>query len=709
MASVKVFDLASTYADLSKACSMQAYDKVVNLSTKILTKHPMEVKAFQCKVVALIRTEKYEDCLSLIKKFPNLSNHVIYEKAYVEYRLNRVSDASKTLESADHNDINVLELKAQVHYRKEEFEEAYNCLRKVIRNSHDDYGEERLTNLTAIAAAASCFMNTRLDIDVNPELFEGKFNLACYHLGFGDRKTAAKLLEESESSCRSCLAEDPEITEEEINEEMAPVKVQQAYLLQLDEKEELATQMYQSVIRQRTSDSALVAVAANNIVCINKEQNIFDSRKRIKLMSLDGLQHKLFTKQRINILINQALFYWHTHQMDACHAKLRMAMQESRTNHRAILLSVAQLIREKQLDKAIHFLDSSLHPPFDPQHKLEIIFALAQFHLRRATNGQLSTGLPCPQNALAVANLFKQLLPPEILHLPGLVSTRIALFLTACSGENAVYSRTDAMKLVVECIQSALDWYGTPENQVKKSAYNRLLEFCGPFLLQQGEAELAARLCEIQLSELPIDSEKSNNTIRQILVARLVRAYAQFDRAKAEQACQSLNLDSSLSEANVDALETSFLYGTKSVKRLGRTQIANPDKDVTKSKLKDGDVSGTLPPSSVSLNRPLRSRHKKRKIRLPKNYQPGVMPDPDRWLPRRERAHYRGKRRDKRHISSRGPQGQVGGGTEWDATVQSPKPAPKSPRDDGISDSTSKQVTGASRQQQQRKGRRKGR
>ena len=50
---------------------------------------------------------------------------------------------------------------------------------------------------------------------------------------------------------------------------------------------------------------------------------------------------------------------------------------------------------------------------------------------------------------------------------------------------------------------------------------------------------------------------------------------------------------------------------------------------------------------------------KKRRIRLPKNYEPGVPPDPERWLPRRERTGYRGKRRDKRqppHLL-RGPQG----------------------------------------------------
>lgn len=50
-------------------------------------------------------------------------------------------------------------------------------------------------------------------------------------------------------------------------------------------------------------------------------------------------------------------------------------------------------------------------------------------------------------------------------------------------------------------------------------------------------------------------------------------------------------------------------------------------------------------------------KKKKRRTRLPKNYEPGVPPDPERWLPKRERAGYRGKRRDKRDKLMRGPQG----------------------------------------------------
>lgn len=57
-----------------------------------------------------------------------------------------------------------------------------------------------------------------------------------------------------------------------------------------------------------------------------------------------------------------------------------------------------------------------------------------------------------------------------------------------------------------------------------------------------------------------------------------------------------------------------------------------------------------------------KKKHKKRKIRLPKRYDPKVQPDPERWLPRRERSTYRPKKqRDRRHRDARA---DVGKGTQ---------------------------------------------
>lgn len=39
----------------------------------------------------------------------------------------------------------------------------------------------------------------------------------------------------------------------------------------------------------------------------------------------------------------------------------------------------------------------------------------------------------------------------------------------------------------------------------------------------------------------------------------------------------------------------------------------------------------------------INKRKRKRKTKLPKNYNPNIPPDPERWLPRQERSAYRKK------------------------------------------------------------------
>lgn len=41
--------------------------------------------------------------------------------------------------------------------------------------------------------------------------------------------------------------------------------------------------------------------------------------------------------------------------------------------------------------------------------------------------------------------------------------------------------------------------------------------------------------------------------------------------------------------------------------------------------------------------------HHKRKPKLPKNYNPDVAADPERWLPKYERSNYRRTKRDRRN------------------------------------------------------------
>lgn len=130
--------------------------KLFNLKSKIfcsvLNISTDETKAAHCKVICLIQVSKFQEAVQFIErsKLP-----LIFEKAYAEYRLNQPEKALETIDkSIDQSSVplppNLKELRAQVLYRLENFEDCFDAYRDIIKNTNDDYENERTTNLSAV-------------------------------------------------------------------------------------------------------------------------------------------------------------------------------------------------------------------------------------------------------------------------------------------------------------------------------------------------------------------------------------------------------------------------------------------------------------------------------------------------------------------------------------------------------------------------------
>lgn len=65
------------------------------------------------------------------------------------------------------------------------------------------------------------------------------------------------------------------------------------------------------VLRNKPSDLAVVAVASNNIISINREQNIFDSKKKVKACIAEGVDAKLTSRQKKSFALNNVLVSVH--------------------------------------------------------------------------------------------------------------------------------------------------------------------------------------------------------------------------------------------------------------------------------------------------------------------------------------------------------------------------------------------------------------
>lgn len=88
-------------------------------------------------------------------------------------------------------------------------------------------------------------------------------------------------------------------------------------MTQLQGRTSESQQVYQMVLKQKPSDVALSAIAANNSAVINGAQNIFDSRRKLKMTrtAVEENDAKFTTRQKQALAVNQCLFLGATAQV----------------------------------------------------------------------------------------------------------------------------------------------------------------------------------------------------------------------------------------------------------------------------------------------------------------------------------------------------------------------------------------------------------
>lgn len=212
-------------------------------------------------------------------------------------------------------------------------------------------------------------------------------------------------------------------------------------------------------------------------------------------------------------------------------------------------------------------------------------------------------------------------------YLPGVVSAIVSLLLG-----------TDNKAAASQVLKNSVEWY--KKNKISDGDLTDMWRQAANFHLRGGEAETAASSLEELLKNNPND-EKT--------LAQLVIAYAKYDPVKAQQTSKRLPaLDSITNSAEIDALEaTNWMMNTKAAKKTTSTKA---------------DQSPSTPGSESQKIRKRRTR--KRKGKLPKEYNPDVAPDAERWLPKYERTGYRRKRDKRSKDIIKGSQGMSSGAAD---------------------------------------------
>ncbi|KAK5972129.1 Tetratricopeptide repeat protein, partial [Trichostrongylus colubriformis] len=222
--------LRQCLTDLSRADTSGDYQKALQAANRIIRRYPKEQYAFKCKLVCLIQLAMYDDALTLLKKTPpNQMGECAFEKAYILYRLERNDEALEALAACDPKDHRALELKAQLCYRLDQFQEALDIFRDLLRNHSDSYDDERKANYLAVQAQLEA-MGIKQQTASDSETFEQLYNTACQLIEAGNYEKALSNLDKAINACRNTLS-DEGLDEEEIEDELAMLRVQRAFVL----------------------------------------------------------------------------------------------------------------------------------------------------------------------------------------------------------------------------------------------------------------------------------------------------------------------------------------------------------------------------------------------------------------------------------------------------------------------------------------------
>jgi tetratricopeptide (TPR) repeat protein len=109
--------LPALFGELERFVSQAEYDKALKMCDKILGIASDDQDALHCKLITLIRLEKYSDALALLSRKFKGENKFLFERAYCLYRSNQLAQALEVIETAkqySQQDVATRHLEAQL-------------------------------------------------------------------------------------------------------------------------------------------------------------------------------------------------------------------------------------------------------------------------------------------------------------------------------------------------------------------------------------------------------------------------------------------------------------------------------------------------------------------------------------------------------------------------------------------------------------------
>ena len=593
--------MSAQLATVLKKTTIEDHNEILRACNVALKGSESDVETQHVKVVALLKLERYEEVVDFVEQCgKTLQERAGFENAYALYKIGRWEEAAKATSGTSRNR-GSKHLKAQALYRAEQFSQVGKIYQSLTGSPAQ--GDDLDLKVNESAVRAQLHWSGQEDAPVKRpgsedlEAFETAYNAACESIARNDLVQAEVLLKRAKQLCQHS----DDLTPEQKTEELGPICVQQIYVLQRLGRTSDAEAIFSEIQPDLISDFVTQRIARNNmLVHTSKQANTFQIHKAFHASSAIPRVERPFAFQQPVLDENESSVDLNSFKFHAVESAASKAMQDSTRSSMLLesasssVLYASAVARNKDESVALR-KNLREHEP-RPQN-VGLMLTVVQMYIHR---GNLAAAIQTiedfRQSTEAPNSGFE-----DVRYNPGLISVLIGLY--------KKQGRIAQMKTTLATAASYWRQQSKPPRTLLQSAGASLIDSSDPNDIQAAR-EIFSALRNHQRQDK----------------AAMAGYIASHEGDIPQSDLDQLSSVSDLTKAvDVDALEKS-----------GIPQSANA------LAIAQGRAKKRAAPESTS-RKPKRTR----KSRLPKAFDLDRKPDPERWLPLRDRSSYKPKGRRK--------------------------------------------------------------
>ncbi|CAM1510269.1 Fc.00g006040.m01.CDS01 [Cosmosporella sp. VM-42] len=591
-------DPAAVLSSLLRASSITDHEEILRAANAALKANKTDFASRHTRVVALLKLDRYDDALRAIAEGGTKLGAICgLENAYALYKTGKLDEATALLQATGLSKRGFTHVAAQVAYRAERFDESLTIYRRLLDTDENANEENDLhINLRAASAQAEWqgFPSANLPRVQDSDGFELCYNAACAFIARGDANAAAELLQRALGACDAS----DDLTKGEKEAEMRPIQAQQAFVYAKQGKLNEALELYRSLSTTSDNDADFPVIVQNNLLAIEgKPENPYLLQRHFEIAKKGEKAARLYNYQSHILQSNGLVIGLQTNKSEGVKKRTNKILNKAQHPTAAADVNVSSVLNaaagaqgadEKQVIRGLTTLISKR------PHDVGLALTIVQLQLQN----------DLPGAALSTLDSFLQRLEKaegpgakDIRFGPGLVALAVAL-MRAQGRESSAKS---------ELAKAAKHWQHL---------------FAGPAasLLREAGVELlrSSNHQDLELAGSSFQKLFDEQQGSHIASAGLVASLAPIDPTRIKQHLADLPpVESLVNGVDVAGLiSAGVATAVKSSQALKRSA---PDTTAVKTS------------------------KRRRKIKLPKNYEEGKKPDPERWLPLRDRSTYRPK------------------------------------------------------------------